>query len=53
MENVYTCTCGNQNWIIMQGEVRCTVCHSDFAVAMDSVRDFNRKVMEELEEEEV
>ncbi len=53
MDNVYTCSCGNQNWIILEGAVRCTVCHTDFDVQMTSVHDFNAKVMEALEEEEV
>ncbi|MFB3917013.1 MAG: hypothetical protein ACE14M_09795 [Terriglobales bacterium] len=52
MENVYTCSCGNQTWIVLEGAVRCTVCHSDFRAQMESVKDFNHKVLEEIEETE-
>ncbi len=53
MENVYTCTCGNQTWIILEGKVRCATCKLEFDVTHMPVGDFNRLVMEELEEEEV
>ncbi len=52
MDNVYTCICGNQTWIIMENVVRCTVCHTDYNVQLTPVSEFNAKVMEELEEEE-
>ncbi len=53
MDNVYTCICGNQTWIIMEGAVRCTVCHNDYNVQLSPVKEFNEKVLEEMEEEEV
>jgi uncharacterized Zn finger protein (UPF0148 family) len=53
MDNVYTCVCGNQTWIILDGTVRCTMCHEDYAVQLTPVNEFNTKVMEQLEEEEV
>jgi hypothetical protein len=52
MENVYTCTCGNQSWVLLENGARCTACKSEFDVPHFSVREFNRIVVEELKEEE-
>jgi hypothetical protein len=53
MENVYTCVCGNQTWIVMENAVRCTICHADFDVQLPPVREFNQRIMQEIEEQEV
>lgn len=53
MDNVYTCSCGNQTFVIIETGVRCTACNLTFDVPHMSVRDFNHMVAEELEEEEV
>lgn len=53
MENVYTCVCGNQTWIVMDSAVCCTVCRTKFEVQLTPVSEFNHKVVEEIEEEEV
>jgi hypothetical protein len=44
MDNVYTCSCGNQTWVILDNAVRCAVCNEQFAVQLTPVRDFNRTV---------
>lgn len=50
MDNVYTCTCGNQTWIIFDNAVRCTVCTTQFTVQNTPVTEFNHSVTEQLEE---
>lgn len=52
MENVYTCSCGSQTWIVMDDGVRCTACNQLFDAPHLPVRNFNRIVAEELREEE-
>jgi hypothetical protein len=52
MDNVYTCSCGNQTWIILDNAVRCTACNEQFAVHLTSVRDFNHMVTEDVFETE-
>lgn len=50
MENVYTCTCGNQTFIVLDNAVRCTACNTVFATKNTPVAEFNHQVTEELEE---
>ncbi len=50
MENVYTCSCGNQVWIIAETVVRCTACNREFAADHMPVAEFNHGVLEEIEE---
>jgi hypothetical protein len=50
MENVYTCTCGNQNWIVLDNAVRCTACNAVFTTRNTPVAEFNHAILEELEE---
>ena len=50
MENVYTCTCGNQTWIISNTGVRCTACKEEFVTQVTPVKEFNSKVAEEVAE---
>lgn len=52
MENVYTCSCGSQKWIIVDNGVRCDACKRLFTVALTPVNEFNRSVLEEIEEME-
>ncbi|MFB3916745.1 MAG: hypothetical protein ACE14M_08450 [Terriglobales bacterium] len=52
MENLFTCTCGSQTWLVLDDGVRCTVCHQLFDAPHLPVRNFNRIVAEELREEE-
>jgi len=50
MADVYTCSCGNQTWRILENAVRCTACATDFVAAHMPVAEFNHMVTEELEE---
>ena len=50
MENVYTCKCGNQTWIVRDTGVRCTACEAEFVAQVTPVKEFNHKVAEEIEE---
>ena len=50
MENVYTCTCGNQTWMIMENHVQCTACKAAFSCLHTSVKEFNRMITEDIEE---
>ena len=52
MPILYTCTCGNQTWIVFDDVVRCTMCHKDYDVQNTPVFDFNAKAAKELEEHE-
>ena len=50
MDNVYTCSCGNQTWVISDNAVRCTACNAQFVTPLTPVAEFNHKVTEELME---
>jgi hypothetical protein len=50
MQDVYTCNCGNQMWIITENQVRCTACEAVYACRHTPVREFNHMVAEEIEE---
>jgi len=50
MADVYTCSCGNQTWRILEAGVRCTVCGTEFVASHMPVAEFNHMVTEELEE---
>jgi hypothetical protein len=50
MENVYTCTCGNQTWTVLDNAVRCTACNTVFPTVNTPVTEFNHELMTELEE---
>lgn len=50
MENVYTCSCGNQTWIILENRVQCLACKETFDCQHTSVKDFNHMIAEEIEE---
>jgi hypothetical protein len=50
MADVYTCSCGNQTWQIIETGVRCTVCGTEFVAQHMAVSEFNHMVTEELEE---
>jgi hypothetical protein len=49
-ENVYTCTCGNQTWTILENQVQCTACDAVYDCLHTPVKDFNHMVTEEIEE---
>jgi len=50
MADVYTCSCGNQTWQILETGVRCTACATEFVAQHMAVSEFNHMVAEELEE---
>lgn len=52
MENVYTCTCGNQTWIVLDNAVRCTACNAVFPIRNTPVTEFNHELLTEIEEME-
>jgi hypothetical protein len=49
MADVYTCSCGNQTWQILEAVVRCAACGTEFAAQHMPVAEFNHTVTEELE----
>ena len=50
MADLYTCSCGNQTWQIIEIGVRCATCGTEFVAQHMPVADFNHMVAEELEE---
>ncbi len=52
MENVYTCSCGNQTWLVLEQAVLCTKCNEKFPLQLMPVVEFNHKVLEEVQEAE-
>lgn len=50
MADLYTCSCGNQTWQILDAVVRCTACGTEFATQHLPVLEFNEMVTQELEE---
>ncbi|MGC2324424.1 MAG: hypothetical protein WA463_17455 [Terriglobales bacterium] len=50
MADVYTCSCGNQTWQILETGVRCVACETEFVAQHTPVSEFNHMVTEELEE---
>lgn len=50
MEDVYTCTCGNQTWMILENQVQCTACKTTFDCQHTPVKEFNHRVAEDVEE---
>ena len=50
MENVYTCSCGNQTWTILENHVQCAACKVTYDCLHTPVKEFNRMVAEEIEE---
>ena len=50
MADVYTCSCGNQTWRILDAAVRCATCGTEFVAPHMAVGEFNHMVTEELEE---
>lgn len=50
MTDLYTCSCGNQTWVIFDTGVRCTACKTDYVAQHTPVTEFNHMVTEELEE---
>lgn len=51
MPDLYTCSCGNQTWEISDTGVRCTACQAEYITQHEPVGEFNRTVMQEVEEE--
>ena len=49
MADVYTCSCGNQTWQILETAVRCTACGTEFVAPHMPVAAFNHLVALELE----
>jgi len=50
MADLYTCSCGNQTWQILETGVRCTACKTEYVTQHTPVAEFNHTVTEELEE---
>lgn len=50
MADMYTCTCGNQTWQILDTAVRCMACGGEFVASHMPVQAFNHMVTMELEE---
>lgn len=51
MADMYTCSCGNQTWQILETAVRCTACGTEFVAPPHiPVAAFNHMVTLELEE---
>jgi len=50
MADVYTCSCGNQMWKILEDVVRCTACATEYVAPHMPVAEFNHMVTLELEE---
>ena len=51
MADLYTCSCGNQTWEILDTVVRCTACETEYVTLHTSVSEFNSTVTKEMEEE--
>ncbi len=51
MSDLYTCSCGNQTWEIVDTGVRCTACQTEYVTFHTPVAEFNSAVTEEMEEE--
>lgn len=49
-EEVYTCSCGNETWVVLNNLVRCTACKLEFPAELTPVREFNHRVSEALQE---
>jgi hypothetical protein len=52
MENVYTCSCGNQTWLVLEQAILCTKCNEKFPLQLMAVAEFNHLVLEEVKEAE-
>jgi len=51
MADLYTCSCGNQTWEILDTVVRCTACETEYVTLHTPVAEFNSGVTKEMEEE--
>jgi hypothetical protein len=51
MADLYTCSCGNQTWEILDTGVRCTACETEYVTLHTPVSEFNSAVTQEMEEE--
>jgi len=49
MADMYSCSCGNQTWQILETAVRCTACGAEFVAPHMPVAAFNHLVTLELE----
>lgn len=50
MNDVYTCSCGNQTWQIFETGVRCTECKNEYVTQHTPVLEFTQIVAKELED---
>jgi len=50
MADMYTCSCGNQTWQVLEAAVRCTACGTEIVAPHMPVAEFNHMVTQELEE---
>jgi len=44
MPEVYTCYCGNQEWIIYNSNIECTKCKKKFMLYVQSAHNFNHGI---------
>ena len=51
MADMYTCSCGNQTWEILDRIVRCASCKTEFVAQHTAVAEFNHAIAIEVEEE--
>jgi hypothetical protein len=51
MNDLYTCSCGNQTWQIFDTLVRCTACKAQYPSQHIPVAQFNHEIVQEMEEE--
>jgi hypothetical protein len=51
MNDLYTCSCGNQIWQIFDTGVRCMACQTEFVTQHMPVAEFNHAATQQMEEE--
>jgi hypothetical protein len=51
MEDVYTCSCGNQTWLILENVVRCAACNLEYPAQHTPVNEFNHMVNDKVQED--
>lgn len=55
MDEIYTCTCGSQTWIIGEGKITCDSCGKDYELMwmegerceLETPSEFNERIRKE------
>jgi len=53
MDEIYTCTCRSQTWIIMDSKICCNDCGKEYGLivfsgrGLESPKDFNERIKKE------